>query len=143
MRARGNEGVAALIKISEGSIGYVEYAFAMRLGLPMAQIENKTGRYVMPNDRSGQAALASNVQQMPENLRLFMPDPDGEESYPIVSLSWLLLYENYPDQQKSAALKRFIAWSLSLGQSYSSEIGYVSLPAELASLSRAALDRIH
>ena len=143
MRARGNEGVAALIKHSEGSIGYVEYAFALRLRLPMAQLQNKAGRYVAPSDRSGQAALASNVKQMPENLRLFMPDPEGAESYPIVSFSWLLIYENYQDQKKSAELKRFIVWGLSLGQSYSPELGYVALPSEVASLSRAALERVH
>ena len=142
MQARGNEGVAALIKQSEGCIGYVEYAFALRLGLPMAQLQNKAGRYVAPNDRTGQASLASNVKQMPENLRLFLPDPEGEESYPIVSFSWLLLYEKYTDQQKSAALKQFVRWGLSLGQSYSSELGYVPLPSDVASLSRAALDRI-
>jgi phosphate transport system substrate-binding protein len=142
MRARGNEGVAALIKQSEGSLGYVEYAFAKRLGLPMAQLQNRAGRYVVPNDRSGQAALASSVKQMPENLRLFLPDPDGEESYPIVSFSWLLLYQRYDDQQKSAALKQFIRWGLSLGQSYSPELGYVPLPTDIASLSLAALDRI-
>jgi phosphate transport system substrate-binding protein len=97
---------------------------------------------VAPNDRSGQATLAINVTQMPENLRLFLPDPGGEESYPIVSFSWLLLYERYQDQQKSAALKRFVTWSLSLGQSFSAELGYVPLPAEVASLSRAALEGV-
>jgi phosphate transport system substrate-binding protein len=142
MRARGNEGVAALIKHSEGAIGYVEYAFALRLGLATARLQNKAGQYVAANDRSGQATLFNNVKQMPENLRLFLPDPEGAESYPIVSFSWLLLYENYPDQEKSAALKRFITWSLSLGQSYGPEMGYVPLPAEVASLSRVALDRI-
>ena len=81
----------------------------------MAQLQNKAGRYVAPSDRSGQASLASNVRQMPENLRLFLPDPDGDDSYPVVSFSWLLLYDNYPDQQKSAALKRFVTWGLSLG----------------------------
>ena len=65
MRARGNEGVASLIKLGEGTIGYVEYGFAKRLGLAMAHLENKAGQYVAPGDRSGQTALASNVKQMP------------------------------------------------------------------------------
>ena len=142
MLARGNEGVAGLVKVSEGAIGYVEYGFAERLRLPMAQLQNKAGRYVAPGDRTGQAALASNVKQMPENLRLYIPDPDGEESYPIVSLTWLLLYERYGDQQKSAALKRFVTWGLSLGQSYSPELGYITLPAEVARHSRAALEHV-
>jgi phosphate transport system substrate-binding protein len=95
MVARGNEGVAGLIKVSEGAIGYVEYGFAERLGLAMAHLQNKAGRYVAPSHGSGQAALANNVKQMPANLRLYLPDPDGEESYPIVSLSWLLVYDRY------------------------------------------------
>ena len=123
MRARGNEGVAALIKIGEGTIGYVEYGFARKLGLSMASLQNKA--------------------QMPSNLRLYVPDPDGAESYPIVSLSWLLLYERYPDQEKSAALKRFVTWGLSSGQPYATELGYIALPAEITSLSRAALERVH
>ena len=142
MLARGNDGVAGLVKVSEGAIGYVEYGFADRLRLPMAHLQNKAGRYVAPSNRTGQAALASNATQMPANLRLYIPDPDGDESYPIVSLTWLLLYERYGDQQKSAALKRFVTWGLSLGQSYSPELGYITLPADVARLSRAALEHI-
>src|SRR5262245_52610205 len=105
MLARGNEGVAGLVKSSEGALGYMEYGFADRLRLSVAHLQNKAGRFVAPSDRSGQAALVSSVAQMPDNLRLYVPDPDGVDSYPIVSLTWLLLYERYADQQKSAALK--------------------------------------
>ena len=142
MLARGNEGVAALVKISEGAIGYVEYGFAKRLGLPMARLQNKAGRYVAPSARSGEAGLADNVKDMPSNLRLFVPDPMGEDSYPIVSLSWLLLYQRYPDPQKSAALRRFVTWGLSLGQSYGAELGYIPLPPDIVALSRTAVERI-
>ncbi len=58
MLARGNEGVASRIKISYGSIGYVEYGFAKRLGLPMAELQNKAGKFVAPDEASGQSALA-------------------------------------------------------------------------------------
>jgi phosphate transport system substrate-binding protein len=57
-------------------------------------------------------------------------------------LTWLLLYERYQDQQKSAALKRFVTWGLSSGQSYGADLGYIALPADFASRSRAALERI-
>jgi phosphate transport system substrate-binding protein len=142
MRARGNEGVAGRIKVSEGSVGYVEYHFAKRLGLPVARLQNRAGRWVMPSESSGQVALAGNVRQMPANLRLFLPDPEGEDAYPIVTLSWLLLYERYPDPGKSAALKRFVAWSLTEGQVYSRELGYIPLPDEVVSRSLAALEGI-
>jgi len=142
MLARGNEGVAALVKTSEGAIGYVEYGFAERLHLPTAHLQNRAGRYVAPSNGTGQAALASSVAQMPDNLRLYLPDPEGEDSYPIVSLTWLLLYERYPDKQKSAALKRFVTWGLSAGQSYGPDLGYIALPVDVAKQSRAALERI-
>ena len=141
MLARGNEGVAALIKISEGSIGYVEYSFAKRLGLPMAHLENKAGRHVEPNAVSGRAALA-NLKDIPGNLRIFLPDPEGEDSYPIVSLTWLLLYSRYPDPGKSAALKRFVNWALTDGQSLGGELGYCALPADLAERAKAAVDAV-
>jgi phosphate transport system substrate-binding protein len=143
MLARGNEGVAARIKTSEDSIGYVEYHFGKRLGLAMAHLQNRSGRYVEPSDRSGQAALADNVKQMPENLRLFLPDPSGADAYPIVSFSWLLLHDRYEDPKKAAALKKFVAWGLTEGQALSRELGYIPLPAEVASLSLAAVDRIN
>ena len=142
MLARGNEGVAGLVKSSVGALGYMEYGFADRLRLPMAHLQNREGRFVAPSDRTGRAALASSARQMPDNLRLYLPDPEGEDSYPIVSLTWLLLYERYPDQQKSAALKRFVTWGLSSGQSFGPELGYIALPADVASRSRAALERI-
>ena len=142
MLARGNEGVAGGIKVSDYSIGYVEYHFAKRLGLPMAQLQNKAGRYVAPGARGGQEALAANVKAMPGNLRLFLPDPEGEESYPIVTFSWLLLYERYADADKAAALKKFVAWGLTTGQTYRRDLGYIALPPDVASLSLAALDGI-
>ncbi len=142
MVARGNEGVASRIKVSEGSIGYLEYGFAKRLGLPMAWLENKAGRFIEPNNQSGTKTLASNSQQMPENLRLLIPDPDGEDAYPILSLSWLLLYKHYPSPMKASALKQFVTFGLTEGQRDSRELGYVPLPDEIVSRSQKALENI-
>ena len=142
MVARGNEGVAGRIKRSWGSIGYVEYGFAKRLGLPMVYLQNRAGHYVEPGPQSGQAALAANVGHMPPDLRLFLPDPDGEDSYPIVTFSWLLLRERYAEPQKAAALKDFVGWALTEGQGYSADMGYIPLPANVAMLARAAVDAV-
>jgi len=142
MMVRGNEGVASRIKVSEGTIGYLEYGFAKRLGLPMAWLENKAGHFVEPNDHSGEEALARNSQRMPENLRLLIPDPEGVDAYPILTLSWLLLYQHYPDPAKASALKQFVNFGLTEGQHYSRELGYVPLPEEIVTRSREALESI-
>ncbi|MCP5197122.1 MAG: phosphate ABC transporter substrate-binding protein PstS [Gammaproteobacteria bacterium] len=142
MSARGNEGVAARIKRSWGSIGYVEYGFAKRLQLPLVHLQNKAGRFVEPSSQSGQAALAANVSQIPSNLRVFLPDPDGEEAYPIVTFTWLLLQDRYEDGQKGAVLKDFVHWALTDGQSYSDGLGYIPLPTDVVMLARTAVDAI-
>ena len=143
MLVRGNEGVAARVKLSVGSIGYVEYSFAKHLGLPVAHLENKEGHYVAPGDGVGEATLAANLARIPANLRIFIPDPDGADAYPILSLSWLLLKERYTDQVKAQALKRFVNWGLQEGQQMSSELGFIRLPSDVVTRSQAALSRVN
>jgi phosphate transport system substrate-binding protein len=139
MVAPGNEGVAARIKMSEGAIGYVEYGFANRLGLPMAWLENRAGRFIAPDAEAGRRAFQDNLAQMPQNLRVFLPDPEGTSSYPIVTLSWLLLYREHPSARVSAALKAFVTWGLTDGQRIAEAMGYVPLPDELVALSQGAI----
>ena len=140
MVAPGNEGVAGRIKNSKGAIGYVEYGIAKRAGLAMAWLENKAGQFIQPHGDSGQATLL-NVT-MPENLRVFFPDPDGKDSYPIVTFSWLLLYKQYDDQRKAAALKQYVKWCLTEGQVFNESLGYVRLAPQVIAHTMAAVDRI-
>jgi phosphate transport system substrate-binding protein len=140
MVARGNEGVAGRIKISKGAIGYVEYGIARRAGLLMAWLQNKAGEFIQPHGGSGLATLLST--RMPENLRLFIPDPDGEDSYPIVTYSWLLLYKEYADQQKLAALKQYLRWCLIDGQEFNESLGFVRLPPRVVALATSVVDRL-
>ncbi|WP_139556511.1 phosphate ABC transporter substrate-binding protein PstS [Methylotetracoccus oryzae] len=143
MAAPGNEGVSARIRLSVGAIGYVEYGQARRLGLAMALLENAAGQFVAPAETSGQAALKNNLSAMPANLRLFLPDPKGEEAYPIVTLSWLLLYPRYDGAGRADAVKDFVTWGLTEGQTHSRELGFLPLPDELLRLSRSAVASIH
>lgn len=142
MLAQGNEGVAQRVKISEGAIGYMGYEFAKRLDLPMATLENKSGKFVRPDPATGQTALADTVDEMPEDLRLFIADPKGADSYPIVTYSWLLLYGDYGDEKKGSAVKDFVVWGLTQGQSFSDDLGFIPLPREVVSLGTEAVERI-
>jgi len=140
MRATGNEGVAGRIKQSIGSIGYVGYEFARKAGLRMALLENHVGHFVAPSQTSAEAALA-NVQ-LPENMRAYIPDPGGSDSYPIVTLTWILLRRTYADPQKAAELRHMFRWCLTDGQQYAADLGYVPLPPNIVSRSLNALDRV-
>jgi phosphate transport system substrate-binding protein len=142
MAARGNGGVAARIKITEGSIGYVEFGFAERAGLSMAWLENKARQMIEPQVNSGAATLANTQDDMPDNLRMFFPDPYGESSYPIVTYSWLMVYQSYPDSQKAEALKSFIQWGLTTGQEFSKDLGYSRIPPKIVDKASSALKQI-
>jgi phosphate transport system substrate-binding protein len=136
-----NDGVTALIKQTPGSIGYIEYGFAMQTGQSMATLENKAGKYVKPTLASGTAALA-NAADMPEDLIVWLPDPDGDDSYPIVSYTWLLCYKSYADPQKTAALKGVVQHCLTEGQNISGDLGYIPLPENVVQVVQQALDGI-
>jgi len=140
MRATGNEGVAGRIQQSIGSIGYVEYGFAQELGLKTAILENKDGKFVKAGGLSILAALAG--APMPDDLRAFVPDPAGPESYPIVTYSWVLLRKNNPNPVKAKSIHDLFSWCLQDGQRYAPITGYVPLPAIVAARGLAAIENL-
>ncbi len=140
MLARGNEGVASKIKISQGAIGYVEYGFALRLGLPMAVLENKAGQFVAPTPLSGAAALTPTMDVGLDALDASTTNPPGLNAYPIVTYSWFLLYPSYP-AEKARVLISFLDFALGEGQSYSPYFGYLPLPAPVVDQAKAAVAR--
>jgi phosphate transport system substrate-binding protein len=138
MLASGSEAVAARIKISAGAIGYVEYGFPKRLGIPMAVLQNKAGEFVAPNATSGQQALAAAAASLAQ-LPASVVDPPGHGAYPVVTYSWIALNRKYADPRKSAALREFIDWGLSHGQNAGVDLGYVPLTSGVIALSKQAL----
>jgi phosphate transport system substrate-binding protein len=137
---KGNSGVAALIVQTPGAIGYLEYGYADLAHLPMAHLQNKKGAFIQPTPESGAAALA-NIK-IPDNLHVNVPDPEGENAYPIVTCTWLLCARHYADAKKGEELKKVIRFGLTEGQQISAELGYIPLPSELRDRCLAALDEI-
>ena len=137
---KGNEGVTALIKQTPGTIGYIEYGYARNNGLAVAAIENKSGNFIAPSPESGASTLSS--VEMPANLRVGPVDPAGAGDYPIVSFSWLLLYDKYDDARKLSALKDFVVFGLTKGQEFADELGYIPLPEAVVEKSKAALETV-
>jgi phosphate transport system substrate-binding protein len=131
MVARGNEGVAQRVKITEGAIGYVEAGFAQRLHLPLAWLENRAGGLIAPNVETGQRALAGGSDAVPEDLALIITDPSGARSYPIVTYTWALLRTGYDTPEKTEAVRQLMRWALTDGQSYAEGLWYVPLPGNV------------
>jgi phosphate transport system substrate-binding protein len=140
MRATGNEGVAARIGQSIGSIGYLSHEFALRAGLSVARLQNRSGKFVAPGGQQSAAALSD--IDLPDNMRLYIPDPQQTDAYPIVTLTWITLYQHYGDGHKAAALRELFHWCLTDGQQYASALGYIPLPPAIQRRSLAALDTV-
>jgi phosphate transport system substrate-binding protein len=138
--SKGNEGVTSTLQQTPGAIGYVEYGYAKQSKLTMAALENKAGKFVEPNTASGQAALSG--AQLPDNLRVFLPDPDGADAYPVVTYTWLLLYKNSDKPASAAAMKDIVKYCLTDGQKVSEEMGYIPLPQPVVAADLKALDNI-
>lgn len=139
MTAYGNDGVAGRILVTEYSIGYLQYGFAKRLGIPMAELQNQDGKFVAPSFQSGSDAIHAMAGEMPDNGRHFMPDPAGPDSYPIVTYSWLLLRKTHNDPRVSEILRGFIGWAIKEGQEKAKDTGYVPLPEPAAERSLSLL----
>lgn len=126
---KGNEGVTAQIRQTPGSLGYVEFGYAKNNGLKMAALENQSGSYIAPSLDSAKETLAAVT--LPENLRAFIVDPSGPNSYPIVTYTWIMAYKNYSDRRKVQALQQVLKWALTEGQTYSPSLGYIPLPLDV------------
>ena len=131
---KGNEGVAGLVKQSEGAIGYVELAYAVKNGLPYASLQNKEGNFVEPTFESVSAAAAGSAQNMPEDLRVSITDASGKDSYPISGFTWLLIYKNMKDKSKAKEIASFLKWAMGEGQGYAKDLYYAPLPKEVVKM---------
>ena len=131
---KGNEGVAGLIKQTDGSIGYVELAYAVQNKLPYATLKNKAGSFVEPTFDNVSAAASGYIKNMPDDLRVEITNADGKNSYPICGFTWLLITKNMKDKNKAKAIVDFLKWSMSEGQKYAKDLYYAPLPKEVVML---------
>jgi len=138
--AKGNEGVTAQVQQTQGSIGYVEYTYAKENNLKFAALENKGGNLVVASEESASKALES--EPLPTNLIAFIADPAGADAYPIVTYTWLLAYNKYPDAAKAKAVEATIEYALTEGQKQAVALGYIPLPQNVITKVAAAADQI-
>ena len=127
--AKGNEGVTAQIQQTPGAVGYTEYSYAMANKLKSATLQNKGGEFISPTPDSAAKALVG--AKMGDDLSVSVPDPEAKDAYPIVSLTYVLLYEQYKDPAKAETLKKLMAWILKEGKASATELGYIPLPEEI------------
>jgi len=139
-KSKGNEGVTASVMTTPGSIGYIEYGYAKGQKVPMAVLENKSGKYLAASTASGQAALAST--SLPDDMIAWASDPEVADAYPIGTYTWLICYKKYPDKDKQQAIRELVSFGLNEGQKDAEALGYIPLPANVVAKATAAIQNI-
>lgn len=140
--ARGNEGVAGLVKQTRNAIGYVELAYAVQNRLAYGRVRNSAGAFVKADSRSI-AAAASALKDLPDDLSMSITGASGVDAYPVASFTWLLTPARIADPQRREIVAGFLRWMLVSGQRMAEPLGYAPLPSPVAAKSLLAVARIH
>ena len=142
--AKGNEGVAGQVKQTPGSIGYVELAYAKQNSLPFAAVTNQAGKTVLASVASITAAAANVAKSLPANsdYRISIANAPGADSYPISSMTWILVYKHQRDPVKGKKLVDFLSWAYTQGEAAASSLDYAPLPPELTARLKTRLGTI-
>jgi phosphate transport system substrate-binding protein len=131
---KGNEGVSALVKKTEGSIGYVEFAYALKERLKYVTLQNKAGKFVTPTIQTFQAAAENADWESAPGFFLVLTDQPGEKSWPIVGVSYILIHKAQPDGNKARQMLKFFEWCFREGPDMAVELHYVPIPSKVYNL---------
>jgi phosphate transport system substrate-binding protein len=135
---KGNPGVAAAVKQTEGALGYVELAYVVANNFPYALVQNAAGSYVAPS-LDGAKADAAAVTTIPDDLRFYIVNASGADAYPISGFSWVIVYQKQSNADKGQALADLLWWMVHDGQNYSSALTYVPLPSSIVTKDEAQI----
>jgi len=124
-----NSGVAALLKQTPYSIGYIDYADAANNEIAMAELENRAGKYIVPTLESFQTAAAKASLDSKKDFYSIIADPKGDTSYPMVAATFILLPSEKPQTNKN--ITKFYDWCFTDGQEIAKGLGFVPLPNSL------------
>jgi phosphate transport system substrate-binding protein len=126
--AKGNEGVASNVANTKGSIGYVEYAYALQNKMTYANMINKAGKTVSPNADSFQAAAASADWKSQPGYGVILANQPGENAWPMTAATFILVYAQPQDPAATAEALKFFHWAYKNGAKLAADLDYVPMP---------------
>jgi phosphate transport system substrate-binding protein len=128
---KGNEGVAANVQRVKGAIGYVEYAYVKKNNLTFLQLQNKSGKYVSPDDLTFAAAAAGADWFSVPGMGVSVVDQKGDAAWPVTTASFIIMYKDPVDKKVSQEALKFFDWAFKNGKKAAEELDYVALPDSL------------
>jgi len=125
---KGNEGVASYVQKLDGAIGYVEYAYAKQNKLAHGQVQNKSGRFVEPDDENFKAAAANADWKSVPGMGVVLTDQAGDKAWPITGASFILLHAKQDKPEAGREVLKFFDWAYRNGGKMAQELDYVPMP---------------
>ncbi|MFH1113332.1 MAG: phosphate ABC transporter substrate-binding protein PstS [Pseudomonadota bacterium] len=131
---KGNPGVAKLVGKTPGAIGYVEFTYAVKNKLTYVQLQNLAGKFVSPQIGTFQSAAENADWEGSEGFSVNLNDQPGEKTWPILGTSYIVVYKNQPDAEKSQAMLDFFDWCFNNGEWSARKLDYVPMPKNVVKL---------
>lgn len=135
---KGNEGVASYVMRLKGSIGYVEYAYALQNKMAYGQVKNKDGRFVKPEDTSFKAAAANADWSKAPGMYLLLTEQAGKDSWPITGATFILMHKTQDKPDSGKEVLKFFDWAYENGDKLAADLDYVPMPDSVVKLIHAA-----
>ncbi len=129
--AKGNEGVANNVAQTKGSVGYVEYAYALQNKLVFTKMVNKDGKTVAPTSEAFQAAAANADWNSVPGYGVILANQPGAASWPMTAATFILIPKQPPDPVATAEALKFFAWAYANGDKMAEELDYVPMPKKV------------
>jgi len=133
---KGNQGVAAFVNKVEGSIGYVEYAYALQNHMASVLLQNHYGNFVAPTSANFQAAAAGADWKNAKGYYMVLTNQPGASSWPITGASFILLYKTQAKPAQAKEVLKFYNWSYNNGADAAEKLDYVPMPKAVADMVR-------
>ena len=140
--AKGNEGVAGMIRQMDGAFGYVELIYAIQNNIPYGSVRNSAGNW-LKGSLEGATAAAASVKNMPADFRVSITNAPGKDAYPISSFTWLLIPTQSKDAARGKILVDFLNWMLDEGEKETTPLHYAPLPENVSAKVRDAIKQVH
>ena len=133
---KGNEGVASYVGRIKGSIGYVEFAYALQNRLTYTRLQNREGDFVAPSMKAFQAAAANADWQKARGYHLLLTDQPGKDSWPITGASFILVHRKAANPRHTMEVLKFFDWAFRNGRQLAEELHYVPMPENVVNMVR-------
>jgi phosphate transport system substrate-binding protein len=132
--AKGNEGVANMVKLTQGAIGYVEYAYIKQNKMQYAKLKNKDGQVVEPDSSTFQAAAGNADWANAPGFYQVLVDEPGPKSWPITGASFILMHKQPQDTAAAKEALSFFSWAYKDGGKMAEDLDYVPMPDNVVKL---------